>query len=304
MNQPKIYNITKDDVLRLKMVKKLNPKFDTMANEALYKLLDARYPNRGTLSVISYSLKKAFTLDGDHDKANYWNDKGASLSKEVHNQEMESELTGREKQNWKTQEQILEIIKDLQSNMKTKTQYNRYLVLCLCVYQPPLRRGIYTTLKFLFNIKHDNKKDNYVLLLNKPVNKAYYIINNDKVSKYETFTKDENKCIEIENKDLVQLLWNSYNRNKREYVFTDGNNKPYNESTIRILLEPLKLTFNILRSSYISQYYMNNQFLKERTELARKMRHSVDIAQLKYQKRMPKEEISISKEEEKEENKQ
>ena len=60
--------LTKDDVLRLRMVKRLNPKFDEMDNNQLFALLKARYPNIGTLSVICYSLKKCFDLDNNDNK--------------------------------------------------------------------------------------------------------------------------------------------------------------------------------------------------------------------------------------------
>jgi len=279
--------LTKDNIRLLKMVKRLDPDFDTTPSNELYEKLSKRYTNKGTLSVICYALKKAFNLDNEKKKVEFWSDKGAELSQEVNAQEQKGELQGEnEKKKWKDQSQIIEIIHKLQENKKlTKTEYNRYILLCMCVYQPPLRKDFYTNLKFLFNPKKNNKKDNYLLLQKSPL-KSYYIVNNDKVSKYDEFNKDENKFIELINKDLINMLWKSYEGNKREYVFTSSGEKPYSKVTFtKTLLEPIGLNFNILRSSYVSDYYIKNPYPQERMQVARAMRHSKDRAELNYLKR-------------------
>ena len=172
----------------------------------------------------------------------------------------------------------------------------------LCVYQPPLRTNFYATCKFLFDIKKNNNNDNYIYIQKKPINKAYYIVNSDKVSKYNDFNTDESKVIEINNKDLIEMLINSYNNDpnfkKREYVFMSSNEKPYPPNKItQVLLEPLNLNFDTLRSSYISDYYLKNPYPLERSKLAKAMRHGPDVAQLKYLKRIPtdKQEKEINK---------
>ena len=287
--------LTKDDILRLKMVKRLDENFDKTNENDLFNKLDKRYPNRGTLSVICYSLKKAFALDEDDTKAEYWANKGAELTKEVNKQEYKNELVGdNEKKKWKTQKEVLEIMEKIKTNMKNRTDMNRFILLSLMTYQPPLRKDFYLNLKFLFDIKKNNKKDNYLYLVKKPINKAFFIVNNDKVSKYtETFDKDENKVIEITNKDLISMLWKNYENDKqylkREYVFMSSDGNKYNTNTFtRVLLDPIKLNFNTLRSSYISDFYVKNPYPQERNELARQMRNSMNIAQMKYLKREDK----------------
>lgn len=282
--------LTKDDILRLRMVQRTVPDFDDIENNELYDKLENKYKNKGTLSVIAYSLKKAFDLDGKKKKSEFWGEKGAQLSQEVNDIEMQGELQGEnEKSKWKTQKEIIALIKELQENKKlNKTEYCRYILLCMCVYQPPLRKDFYTHLKFLFNPKKNNKKDNYLLLQKAPL-KSYYIVNNDKVSKYAEFNKEENKFIELINKDLINMLWKSYEGHKREYVFTTSNDTPYSKVAFtKTLLEPIGLNFNILRSSYVSDYYVKNPYPKERANVAKMMRHSVDRAQTSYLKRTPK----------------
>jgi hypothetical protein len=281
-------NLNEGDKSRLKWILTLDEDFEKTKNDDLYTKLKSKYPNVGTLSVISYSLKKFFDLVLDNqEKANYWAKRGAELAGELLNQEKKGELTGEsEKKNFKTQSQILEIINDLRSSTSTINK-NRYLLLNMAVFQPPLRRGVYATLKFLLNKKQDNKKDNYLLLQKSPM-KSYFIINSDKVSKYEKFNKDENKIIEILNQDLNKLLWDSYQENKREYVFESSDGGPYSLTNFtKVILQPLGLNFNILRSSYISDYYVKHPYPQEREAVAKAMRHDKSQAELKYLKRLP-----------------
>jgi len=283
--------MTHDNKKLLKMVFRLDNDFDKTKTESLFKLLEDKYKNIGTLSVICYALKKFFDfVVPDKVKSDFWSEKGAELTSILKQQEMNGELTGEsEKKNWKTQKEILNIIKELSNNLKTITNKNRYLLLNMCVFQPPLRRGVYSTLRFITDEKKNNKKDNYLMLKPNP-QKSYFIINKDKVSKYEKFNDPNNKKIEIISNELNELLNNSYNENKRDYVFESSDGGPYEASNMtKILLAPLGLNFNILRSSYISNYYVKNPYPKEREELAKAMRHSTNIA-VNYVKRIKKNE--------------
>lgn len=279
--------LTKDDISRLRMVKRTVLDWETITSADLYNKLSEKYKNKGTLSVICYSLKKVFDIEGDKKKANFWGEKGAELAQEVNNIEMQGELVGdNEKKKWHSQKDIIEFIKRLQEKKNlSKTDYNRYILLCLCVYQPPLRKSFYLNLKFLFNPKKNNKKDNFLLLQKSPL-KSYYIVNNDKVSRHAEFDKDENKFIELLNKDLINMLWKSYEGNKRDYVFTSSNEKPYSKvGFTKTLLEPINLNFHTLRSSYVSDYYVKNPYPQERMQVARMMRHSKSTGETNYLKR-------------------
>lgn len=283
-------HLNEGDKSRIRWVLTLDEDFEKTKNDDLYTKLKSKYPNVGTLSVISYSLKKFFDKVIDNqEKAEYWAKRGAELAGELLNEEKKGELTGEnEKKNFKTQSQILEIINDLKSSTSPLNQ-KRYLLLNMAVFQPPLRRGVYATLKFITNKKQDNGNDNY-LLLQKPPMKSYFIINKDKVSKYQMFDTPENKIIEIQNQDLNKLLWDSYKENKREYVFESSDGGAYSLTNFtKTILQPLGLNFNILRSSYISDYYVKHPYPQEREQVAKAMRHNMSTGVLRYMKRIPNE---------------
>jgi hypothetical protein len=273
--------LTNEDINRLKMVVRTARDFDNIKSDDLYNKLNEKYKNKGTFSVLSYTLKKYFLEIGEQTKADYWGNKGAELSQIVNTQESKNELTNNEKQNWKDQKQIIDIMNNI--DIKTRTDYNRFLILAMTTFQPPLRKAFYCNLKFIFDLKDNNNKDNFLYLQRQP-KKSFYIVNDDKVSKYEKFNDKDSMFIEIGNKDLIKLLWDSYKQNKRPYVFESDKGEPYSMNSIsKVLLEtPFDLNFNILRSSYVTNYYENNNSLFSKNELARRMRHSQNISQQSY----------------------
>lgn len=276
--------LNKSDIPRLKMVYRTAPNFQTMPPGQLFEALDDKYENRGTFSVISYTLKKFFEETGDLKKSKFWGNIGADLSKIVNDEEMKNELTNNEKKNWRTQGEILEILNNMQ--IDNMTDYNRFLLLLMTTHQPPLRKSFYHNLEFLFDSRKNDGKNNYLLIQKTPL-KAYYIVNEDKVSKYEKFNDDDSKYIEVDNKDLIKLLLSSYEKKPRTYIFEKENGTPYTLGSFSkvMLEEPYNLNFNILRSSYITAFYKDNQYTKERSDLARKMRHAMSRAEVNYLKR-------------------
>lgn len=282
-SKPKGSTLNNNDLDRLRMVIRTNKKFSQLDSNYLYNLLDERYPNRGTFSVIAYTLKKFFDETGQQRKADFWSEAGQELSSEVHGQEMKNELTNNEKENWKNQKDIMNIMNNIK--IENRTDYNRFLLLAMCTYQPPLRKAFYQSVKFCVDKKKICSNNNYVFIQNSPM-KAAYIVNNDKVSKYEKFKEPESMIIEIQNPDLIKLLIDSYDQNPREYVFETDKGGPYSMGSISILLleRPFNLNFNILRSSYVSNFYSKNPSLEAKNDLSRKMRHSYKIAELSYNK--------------------
>lgn len=271
--------LNKSDIKRLRMVYFTDSKFETRDSTKLYEILKNKYP-LSSLNVICYALKKLFVEKDEDDKAKFWLEKGAESGRELKDKEAENKLTGSEKTKWKTQGEILNIMKNIK--LITWTDRNRFVLLAMCTYQPPLRKGVYNGLKFLFNPKKNNKKDNYLLLMKDLP--AHYIINDDKVSRHEAFQTPESMFIPIEDNNLIKLLWDFYNIRKREYVFVKENGEPYDITnfTKHMLESPFDLNFNILRSSYITYYYSTHNNLKDRQMLARKMRHSKSVAESAY----------------------
>ena len=128
--------LNKQDMDRLRMVADTADNFEKLTFNALYNKLDSRYKNRGTLSVICYSLKKLFVKMNSKKKSEMWGKKGLELAQEVNTQERKSELTGNEVENWKTQEEILKLMNEIP--LKTRTNYNRFLLLAQQWYRQVL----------------------------------------------------------------------------------------------------------------------------------------------------------------------
>jgi hypothetical protein len=273
--------LNKSDIKRLRMVYFTDENFEKTDSKKLYDVLSDKYP-LSSLNVICYALKKLFTENEEEDKAKFWLEKGAESGKALKDQEAENKLTGSEKQKWKSQEQIMKIMSSIK--IVSWTDRNRFMILAMCTYQPPLRKGVYNRMKFLFNPKKNNKKDNYLFLIKDGV--SYFIVNNDKVTRHDSFNTPESIFIQIEDKNLVKALWTFYEIRKREYVFVKENGDPYSmDSFTKLLLEePYDLSFNILRSSYVTHFYNTHNNFKDRTELARKMRNSAQVGHLNYYK--------------------
>ena len=81
------------------------------------------------------------------------------------------------------------------------------------VLQPPLRSGVYVSCIIQEKGKI-NDIDNYLILTHiKGIRRAYFYINNDKVSNSKSYSSDIIKNgIEIESKELTNILFDSYNK--------------------------------------------------------------------------------------------
>jgi hypothetical protein len=164
---------------------------------------------------------------------------------------------------------IEEVIKEIR-------QHYRYLILALTILQPPVRTDFYTSCTYSFDEEYDLNK-NYIWLTN---NRAYYIINKDKTSKYQK--DDETGLREIENKELIKILYDSYKKYPRKYLFESATGGKIKQDTLRNYLKRITklptINFDIMSSIYITHFYENNKSFKARLELAKQMRHSVPTA--------------------------
>ena len=145
------------------------------------------------------------------------------------------------------------------------------------------------TAKFIFNEKDNDKIHNFIKIDRRGKNiKIWYIVNKDKVTKSKTYNmNDELSRIEIKNKDLCNLIFNSFQKYPREYLleFNDKNVTPTTFlSWIRKITGVEWLNNDIMRSSYINWFYSTERNSNEKEELSRQMRHSVDTAQKNYLK--------------------
>jgi len=214
---------------------------------------------------------------------------GFDLLKNNRDKENENKQDEKELENYKTHDYFLNILNNInEEEIKTKVGHFQHLLLSLLVLQPPIRTNFYITAKFLRKLTQNDKISNYVWINKQGSLKAYYIVNNDKVTKTKNYAMNKNlNYIKLENEKLVKLIVNSFEKYPREYLFEiDG--KPISNSTylnwLRKITDVKKINNDIMRSSYINWFYDNNKTLKDKEKLSKTMRHSVMTAQRNYLK--------------------
>ena len=211
---------------------------------------------------------------------------GYKLKLEREKNEGKNELDDNEKLYYKEHEYYIDLIKSIdKETIIDKTEHYKYLLLNLLVKQPPLRNSFYTNCKIIFDKEKNNNKDNYLFFNNK---KVFYIVNNDKASNYVKFKKDKKlNFIEIIDKDLIELLNESYKKYPRKYLF-EIRNYDISPQTIlnwvRSITKIKKINIDMFRSSYITWFYKNNQVYNDREKLSIQMRNSIDTACRNYNK--------------------
>jgi hypothetical protein len=214
---------------------------------------------------------------------------GKELTNKINDETELNELDEKEKENYKEHSYFTNILNKINVNdINNQTDNQHYLLLSLLVLQPPVRTSFYSSCKFINNISENNKKDNYIYFNRRGKTKAYYIINKDKATNYKLYALDPALSkIEIENDDLANLLYDSYVKYPRTYLF-EYRNKKITDNTILSWLRKItkvdKINVDMMRSSYITHFYENNKTFYKRNILSKKMRHSVNVAQKNYNK--------------------
>ena len=202
---------------------------------------------------------------------------GVQLINEIQNNDEKNEIDEDKKAAYRDLNYFKDILKNYKHTKQLKNHYE-YLLLSLLVNNPPLRTQLYSTAEII-TTEPTNKENNYILLID---NKAYIIINKDKVSN----NKDTKNKIEIINNDLINFLYKSFKLYPRRFLF-ELNDKPASPNTLRQYLRNISkipsINFDIMRSIYITdKYKTTHQTLKSKKELSKDMRHSESIAARAY----------------------
>ena len=208
----------------------------------------------------------------------------------VKNREKEGENKQTEKEilNYRDHDFFVNILNSINyDNISTLQGNLQYLLLSLLTYQPPVRTDFYCTAAFIRTKEENDKKHNFVRIDRRGKVKAYYIINNDKVSKTRVYAMNkELSKIQIEDQNLAELINDSYNKFPRKYLFEITKDKPVSQTTYLSMLKKITkvdgINNDMMRSSYINWFYQHHKSLKERDELALKMRHSTGTAMRNY----------------------
>jgi hypothetical protein len=196
-----------------------------------------------------------------------------------------NELDDKEIQCYRPHKYFIDVLTNTTDNDNLIEHY-KYLLLSLLVLQPPVRTSFYTTARYLDRQADEQKNINYVYTLNRGKQQAFLIINKDKASNYKLYNTNKHLSkIEIIDDSLAKLIANSFLKFPRAYLF-QINSKPISSSTLLKWLRDITgvdgLTVDIMRSSYITWFYSENQTYGARDDLSKKMRHSQATASKNY----------------------
>ena len=213
---------------------------------------------------------------------------GYKLKKTREQKDGENELDDRELISYRPYNYFMNILNSINpSNTTNEKEHMKYLLLSILIKQPPVRTNFYRTAQFRTGGSYDEKQ-NYIFLHKiAGVKQVTLYIGHDKVSNTKSFHSIEKRNISVDNKELVNLIYDSYERNNRKYLI-EINNKPISDHTLLKLLKQISgvdgMTIDLMRVIYITNFHENKRSFKARQELADKMRHTCFTANLRYNK--------------------
>ena len=218
---------------------------------------------------------------------------GYSLKKQRDEAEGDNELDDKEKKYFREHSFFVNLLESVKvDDIRTMKEHYKYLALSLLTYQPPLRTSFYTSAMFATKSKDMASDKNYIWLVTQGRRRCYFIVNQDKASNYKEYAKNKNLSeIEIQDKKLVDIIYDSFEKYPRSYLFQTGSN-PISQKTFLSFLRDITgltgLTVDIMRSSYVTFFYDENKTFKKREDLSKQMRHSHYTASKNYLKVFPK----------------
>jgi hypothetical protein len=228
----------------------------------------------------------------------YYAQTGYDIMMKRRGDEGENKLDEKEKKYFRDYNFCIMKMKELESHKDDNIyKHYQYLLLALLTQQEPIRTSFYITAKYITKKEDNDGINNFIKVDRRGNGNVYYIVNHDKVTNTKTYNMNkELSTIKIENRDLVKIIIDSFDKHKRTYLFENPKTKKqYEDRTIlRFLRESLDnegININMMRAAYINYYYSKNLTLNEKEEIARKMRHSVITATRNYYK------IEITKDE-------
>ena len=172
--------------------------------------------------------------DPKNNEIEYIKKLGFDIKHKRDEEEGENELDEKEKMHYRDHKYFTNILNNIDvSKINSLIEHSKYLLLMLLVKQPPVRTNFYITAQFVTKPADIKDGNNYIYL--KTIagkNKAFYVINKDKVSNTRTYkNNDELTYIDITDESLTQLLYDSYAKFKRDYLFESNKKqlqiKPY-----------------------------------------------------------------------------
>ena len=223
--------------------------------------------------------------------------RGIDFIKANNAKENENELDEKEEKYYRPHQYFVDILNATEYNLTNYEAHMKYLLLAIVTLQPTLRTSFYTSSTFIRTEKENDKKNNFIFITKRGKAKIYFIVNEDKVSKTKSYAIEKATLSKIQVVDdkLVDIILKSYETYPRQYLF-EKNKTHISQNTfiqwLRDITNVDGITNDIMRSSYITWFYSQNPKYKDRENLSKQMRHSVNTASRNYNKVIESEEIT------------
>ena len=249
------------------------------------------YTNITTRRTYLCSLAKLFrVLKGDSSSLyRKYSKMSVELQAQIEKDSSEQKISENRKKNFITLNEVIKRREELKKLFLQKPDDHKlnqqYLLLCLYTMQPPLRME-YKDMKIVQSIPRDKDK-NYVLEKDK---KYSVIVNNDKVCKHRP-----SDIFEL-SPELNEAINHSLRMFPRQYILSLNTNKdkPIGKQSFELLLRGCftdkRIGVDLLRGAYITHVFDKPGItMKDKEELAKKMRTSLSMASTVYHKVTEKE---------------
>jgi len=243
----------------------------------------------GSKEGLLFMVARYLLINGYIKDSKRYSEWGHELTEQIADITELNALDEKEMINYREQSYFKAILKNIDGDkIENFKEHQQHLLLNMLVLQPPVRTSFYTSARFSTKEDPNDKINNYIQFNRRGKTKAFYIINKDKVTNTKVYAKNKNLSkIELINDQLAQMLYDSYIKYPRKYLF-ENNKKKITDNTIlewlRVITNVDKINIDIMRSSYITYFYKNNKTYKARNDLSKQMRHSITTAQKNYNK--------------------
>jgi len=198
----------------------------------------------------------------------------------------------RESEQWidfnKILDKMNELYPEFEEGEAEKYNFRAYLMLCLFVYNPPVRIGNYLNCIVIKDAEPPDTNFNYLIINNSNYKFIFNKYKTSKVMGQQTLNIDNEKLI-----NLLDLYFLEYYNNSAKFFLFKINN-PKLEITQTLFTETLKnftkkvfdrsFSIDIIRHSYINDFYQRMPSVKEKMALSTMMNHSNGTQALYFKK--------------------
>lgn len=247
--------------------------------ERILRLVET-YGNLSTLRKNLYSLSKFMKLAGETEKYHEISARYLTLGDLIKDNSLLQEKTPSQEKKEISYDEMVKL-RELyhKDRLKSLRDNYAYLIMAISTFEPPKRLDVSNMRKGCQssdeNCIYKDDDDRWVMVINK-----------DKVSKIPFFAKNNQFIL---GKELSKIIDESFEKFPRNFLFSDSKilKNPMRQANLIYLIKsitPNNSTNNDFRSAFVNHFYKESHNLKERNELARRMRHSSATAELHYRK--------------------